>query len=202
MPRRACPVGTDLEPALSLSNGSARVEWVALLRGINVGTKNRVSMADLRDLMETLGHADVHTHLNSGNVVFTGAARSHEELATEIEAAIMSTLSLDMPVIVRSGAEMRRIVDDNPFPEHAADHQTFHVTFLDETPDAKLVAALAHEERGDDDYRIIGSDIYLYYPNKITGAVFMPNGFDKALKVTTTSRNWRTVTKLAEMLNG
>ncbi len=173
--------------------------YIALLRGINVGKNNRISMADLRALVEKLGYADVRTHLNSGNVVFTAPEQPNETLAVEIEAAITSTLDLDVPVIVRSSREMREVIANNPFPEHAADHTTLHVTFLAATPDPELVAALADAPRGDDDYQVISTEVYLHYPNRISGAVFMPNGLDKALQVTSTSRNWRTVTALAAM---
>ena len=173
--------------------------YVALLRGINVGANKRIKMEDLRALTEGLGYRKVHTHLNSGNVVFDAGERTNEDLAGDIEAAIASELGMDVPVIVRSGDEMQRIVDKNPFPEQAADHKTLHVAFLGAEPDPDLVDALASKERGDDDYRVVGSDVYLSYPNKLTGAVFMPNGLDKALGVRTTSRNWRTVTRLAEM---
>ncbi len=173
--------------------------YVALLRGINVGKNNRISMADLRNLIEGLGHADVRTHLNRGNVVFTASEQPNETLATDIQTAITSTLDLDVPVIVRTGQEMREVVANNPFPEHAANHTTLHVTFLGATPDPNLVAALADAPRGDDNYRPIGSEIYLHYPNKISGAIFMPNGLDRALNMSTTSRNWRTVSALAEM---
>ncbi len=176
--------------------------YVALLRGINVGPHKRISMANLRSLMEDLGHADVRTHLNSGNVVFSTSERANDALATEIRAEIMCTLDLDVPVIVRSARGMREVIDNNPFPEHEADHTTIHVTFLGAAPAPEMVAALADSPRGEDDYRVVGSEVYLHYPNKISGAVFMPNGLDKALKVTTTSRNWRTVTSLAAMADG
>ncbi len=173
--------------------------YVALLRGINVGKTKRIGMADLRSLIENLGHTDVRTHLNSGNVVFTASEQPHETLATELQDAITSTLDLDVPVIVRSAREMQDIVDNNPFPDHEEDHTTLHVTFLAATPDPKLVAALADAPRGDDDYKVIGTEVYLHYPNKISGAVFMPNGLDRALKISITSRNWRTVTTLATL---
>lgn len=173
--------------------------YVALLRGINVGPHKRISMVDLQALVEKIGHADVRTHLNSGNVVFTAPEQPNEALAAEIGAAITSSLDLDVPVIVRSARELREVVDNNPFPEHAADHTTLHVTFLAAAPDPNLVAALADAPRGDDAYRVIGAEVYLHYPNKISGAVFMPTGLDRALGVRTTSRNWRTVTALTSM---
>jgi uncharacterized protein (DUF1697 family) len=182
--------------------GSPMPRYVALLQGINVGKHKRVAMVDLKALVERLGHTDVATHLNSGNVVFTADAGTNAELAGAIEGAIATKLGLDVPVVVRSGEELARIVANNPFPEAAADHTTLHVTFLGAMPDPERVAALAEVDRGDDDYRGVGADVYLSYPNKLTGATFMPTGLGKALGVVATSRNWRTVTRLAELANG
>ena len=169
--------------------------YAALLRGINVGKNKRIARSDLKALVSGLGHGGVRTHLNSGNVVFTAGERSSDDLAREIEAAIASTLGMEVAVVVRSGEELRRIVEDNPFPQAAADHTTLHVAFLGEAPGPDEVAALASRDKGDDDYRVAGADVYLHYPNKITGAVFTLDG----LEVVATSRNWRTVTRLADM---
>lgn len=174
--------------------------YVALLRGINIGAKKRIAMADLKALVEGLGHADVATYVNSGNVVFsTVDPRDDCELAEAIAAALASGHGLDVPVVVRSGAAMARTVERNPFPGVAAEPKLLHVSFLGEDPAPELVDALAAIQRGEDDYRVDGRNIYLHYPNGMSGAVFMLNGFDLALKVTSTSRNWRTVLKLAEM---
>lgn len=173
--------------------------YVALLQGINVGKYKRIAMADLRTLVEGLGHADVTTHLNSGNVVFAAENGTTVQLARQIEGTIRDQLGLQVPVVVRSGEELARVVANNPFPDAVADHKTLHVTFLGEAPDPEWVAALAEVERGDDDYRVVGADVYLHYPNKLSGATFLPTGLGKALGVVATSRNWRTVTRLAEM---
>jgi len=173
--------------------------YVALLRGINVGKHKRISMADLRALVENLGGTDVKTYVNSGNIVFDHEETKAATLETAIADAIRDRIGQEVPVVVRTAQEMAEIVAGNPFPDVAGDHTTLHVTFLARTPDPKAVKALAEAEKGDDDYRVVGKDVYLYYPNKLTGAVFMPNGLDAALGMVTTSRNWRTVTKLAEM---
>ena len=174
--------------------------YIALLRGINIGAKKRIRMADLKALVEGLGFTNVQTYVNSGNVVFDSATRQDDtHLADQIAAALNTRHKLDVPVVVRSAAEMARIVANNPFPNEAEDHKTVHVAFLGEVPASSLVDALADVDKGDDDYRVVGKDIYLHYPNKMSGAVFMPMGFDKALKVISTSRNWRTVVTLAEM---
>jgi uncharacterized protein (DUF1697 family) len=169
--------------------------FVALLQGINVGKNRRIAMSDLREIVEALGHADVKTHLNSGNVVFTAAHEDDAALARELEAAIAARTGFDVPVVVRTGEELRGIVENNPFPDAAADHTTLHVTFLGEEPAAEKVAALEARDTGEDDWRIVGKDVYLFYPNKTTGATFTLDG----IGVVATSRNWRTVTRLAEL---
>ncbi len=173
--------------------------YVALLRGINIGAKKRIAMADLKALVEGLGCTGVATYVNSGNVVFNSGSGDETTLAESIEAALMARHGLDVPVAVRSGPELAAIVAANPFPEHANQPKTLHVSFLSEEPAADLVEALARVERGEDDYRVVGRNVYLHYPNGMSGAVFMVNGLDRALAVTSTSRNWRTVLKLADM---
>lgn len=173
--------------------------FVALLRGINVGPRKRIAMPDLRALVTALGHANVSTYINSGNVVFDSASTDPLAIAADIEAALRETIGQPVPVIVRNAAEMAATVASNPFPERVPDPTTLHVSFLGATPDPMLVDALGNVEKGDDDYRVVGRDIYLSYPNGVSGAVFMVNGFDRALAVTSTSRNWRTVTRLAEL---
>lgn len=168
--------------------------YAALLRGINVGKHKRIAMADLRALVEGLGFADVQTLLNSGNVAFGADTIPNPQLATRIEDAIATVMGLDVPVIVRSGEELRRIVDHNPFPERATDHKTLHVEFLATPLSRPTVEAMEAMETGEDDWRLDGDVLYLAYPNKLTGATFVP-----PLDVPHTSRNWQTVTKLAAM---
>ena len=172
--------------------------YVALLRGINIGTRKRIAMAELKALVEGLGHTDVATYVNSGNVAFTtDGPHDDRDLTEAIETALASNHGLDVPVVVRSGAELAEIVARNPFPERVDEPKTLHVSFLGEEPAPALVATLADIEGGEDDYRVDGRNIYLHYPNGMSGAVFMVNGFDRALRVTSTSRNWRTVLRLA-----
>lgn len=173
--------------------------YAALLQGINVGKHKRIAMADLRTLVEALGHTEVQTHLNSGNVVFTADEGANTALAAEIEQAISANLGLQVPVVVRSGDELARIVANNPFPDAAADHTMLHVTFLREELGPEQVAAMAEIEKGDDDYRVVGADVYLFFPNKLSGATFKPPAMGRPSGVVATSRNWRTVTRLAEM---
>jgi len=173
--------------------------YVALLRGINVGPRKRIAMAELRRLVSELGHTNVSTYVNSGNVVFDSESTDTVAIAADLEAALAETIGQPVAVVVRSAAEMAATVANNPFPERVPEPATLHVSFLSATPDPALVNALRVVEKGEDDYRVVDQDIYLSYPNGMSGAVFMVNGFDRALAVTSTSRNWRTVTTLAAM---
>jgi uncharacterized protein (DUF1697 family) len=177
--------------------------YVALLRGVNIGPNKRIAMADLRALVEGLGYDDVKTLVNSGNVVFTVERKKvNATLAREIEAALRERHGLDVGVVVRSGGEMAKIVANNPFPEAAATPKLLHVSFLDRKPEPDKVAALQEVDRGEDDFRVIGTEVYLSVPNGLSGAVVNVNGLDKALGVVATSRNWNTVTKLVDMVAG
>jgi len=171
--------------------------FIAFLRGINVGKHKRVPMAALRAMLEGMGFGGVKTLLNSGNAIFTtDDILPNEELASRIERELDREFSMEIPVVVRSGSEMGRIVAENPFP-HISDHKTLHVEFLAEPLMPDQVDALARLDKGEDDYRVIGNNLYLSYPNKLTGAVFVPK-----LDVVHTSRNWATVVKVAALTGG
>src|SRR3990170_4573010 len=114
--------------------------FVALLRGVNVGKAKRVAMADLRTLLQDLGYTDIATLLNSGNAVFRAARASSPKYATAIAAAIAGQLHVDVPVIVKSSAELAAIIKENPFAATAADHSRLLVAF---TQEAKALAGLA-----------------------------------------------------------
>ena len=170
------------------------LHYAALLRGINVGKHKRIAMADLRSLIESLGYSGVQTLLNSGNIAFNADEATNAGIASRIEGAIADEFGMDVPVIVRSGAELQRIVDRNPFPERASDHKTLHVEFLETPLSTTAISAMESLDKGEDDWHLEGDTLYLAYPNKLTGATFRPN-----LDVQHTSRNWQTVIKLARL---
>jgi uncharacterized protein (DUF1697 family) len=108
---------------------------VGLLRGINVGGRNRVAMAQLRELMEALGYTGVETLLQSGNVVFGSkqpAATSERRIAKRLHAET----GLDIKVLVRTRAELAAVVKRNPLGEHADNPKHHHVVFLSARPQA------------------------------------------------------------------
>ena len=169
--------------------------YVALLRGINVGGKKKVAMADLRELLGALGHSNVSTLLQSGNAVFT-SIRPAERVRAGLEARIKSDLGLAVKVFIRTPDELAAVVDANPLPQAARSPSQFHVAFLSKTPAAGLPASIDPTRFEPDEFRFGNGVIYLWYPNGM-GRSKMTNGFfERELKVDATTRNWNTVTKL------
>jgi len=177
--------------------------YLALLRGINVSRHQRIAMADLRALLTGLGYTDVATHLQSGNALFRSGG-TPEALAGEIEAAIATELGLTVRVLVRSGDELRRVVEANPLAEVATDPSKLLVTFLSApTADADLDAV---DPSGyAPEVMAIGSrEVYVWYPDGVRKAKLSPLFFEKRYpaeaRAAATARNWNTLTKLVTML--
>ena len=170
--------------------------FIALIRGINVGGHKQVKMADVKALCEKLGLADVRTHLQSGNVVFRTSKSDRTKLAKELEKA----LGVEARVILRSAAELRKAIDANPMLAEAKENPSgFIVMFLEEKPPAKAMQALRDAYSGPETMELRGAELYIHYGegmgrSKLTNALI-----ERKLGVAGTSRNWNTVTKLAEM---
>ncbi|MCU1449459.1 MAG: hypothetical protein JWP02_1629 [Acidimicrobiales bacterium] len=177
--------------------------YVAMLRGINLGSHNRVAMPALRDLFEALGFDDVSTYVQSGNVVFTaGPKKDTSKLAADIGRRIKKDFGLDVTVVVRTASELKKVLGDNPFLAGGKDPTTLHVTFLTETPATAKAKALTAEEWPPDSVKIKRSEVYLHCPNGY-GRTKLQNAFlEKRLGTRGTTRNWKTVTKLAELASG
>jgi uncharacterized protein (DUF1697 family) len=179
---------------------SAMTMYAALLRGINLGKRNRIAMADLRALFERLGHRSVATHVQSGNVVFEATGATAARLAASVHDEIQASVGLDVGVILRSAAELARIVRDNPFGD--ADRSQLYVTLLAERPKPKAVAELATRTYEPDEYRVVGREVYLHCPNGYGRSKLSNELLERRLGVGATTRNWRTMTTLAEMTSG
>jgi uncharacterized protein (DUF1697 family) len=171
---------------------------VALLRGINVGGKNRVPMAGLKSELAELGLEDVVTYVQSGNVVFR-AARSTDGVAADIEKRITKAYGLRITVVLRTPAELTRIAKNNPFLGRETDHLKLHVVFLDNRPGAGAVAKLDPERSPPDEFSVRGREIYLHLPNGSARTKLTLDYFERRLGVAATARNWKTVLKLVEL---
>jgi len=173
--------------------------YISILRGINVGNK-QVNMKELKALFEGLGFERVQTYIQSGNVIFQKEKTSELDLVGQLEKAISSKFGFDVPVIVRDTKEWEKTVNNNPFlKEKDIKTDKLHVTFLSEEPEKSNLDKANSYNYEPDRFIIIGKDVYVYCPNgygitKINNAFF-----ESKLKVSATTRNWKTVNELYKL---
>lgn len=173
---------------------------MALLRAVNLGSRNQVSMPKLRTALETAGFADVRTYVQSGNVVAASRHRKPDAVARAITTVIRTEFGLDVPVVVRTYDELTGVVAANPFPQAAKERpKQLSVTFLEAEPDAAKVEALLAGEATADTCRVIGRELYVDYLGGMAGTRLTPQYFESRLGVRGTARNWRTVLAITEM---
>jgi uncharacterized protein (DUF1697 family) len=175
--------------------------FAVLLRGINVGANKRVAMADLRQLLSGLGFTDVGTLLQSGNAVFDCRRTKPPVLARRIEGAIRDRFGLEVSCLVRSREEIRAVVDANPLGDVANEGSKLLVVFLSETPDPARLAEHDPVGLAPDRIRLGDRVIYQWCPDGILAAPAVGGFAEKYLSVTTTGRNWNTLTKLLALLD-
>jgi uncharacterized protein (DUF1697 family) len=171
--------------------------YVVLLRGINLGKARQVDMGRLREVLSARGHGDVRTHLRSGNVVLD-ADLPERQLAADVEEALRSGFGMEVPVVVRTGAELAEVVAADPLPGAAADPAHYLVTFLPAPPQPDRVAALPPAPEGEG-YRVLGRELYQSLPGGVLGSSLSSWKWDQLLGRAGTARNWNTVRKLAEL---
>jgi uncharacterized protein (DUF1697 family) len=173
--------------------------YIALLRGINLGSSRRVSMQDLRAILTGLGYEDVATLLQSGNAVFTSPRRQAEKVRAELERGISGELGIAVRCVVRTAAELAAVVAENPFPERAADGAKLMVTFLSGPVESSIVDGSDEARFAPDEFHLGAREIYLWLPNGASGSRIPIDFWDKKTKLLATTRNWNTVTKLLAM---
>ncbi len=155
-------------------------------------------MDDLRALYEAHGHHDVTTYVQSGNVISRSSARTTAAVARAMRRAIADDLGLDVTVLVRTPAELRRVLEGNPFLGHGTDVTKLHVTFLAEPAAAARVTALDRDAFTPDRFAIDGREVYVHCPDGYGRTKINNAFFERKLGVAATTRNWTTVTELAE----
>jgi uncharacterized protein (DUF1697 family) len=191
-------VAARVKTSPSMLAGSAQAH-VALLRGINVGGKNKLAMRELAGLFTKAGCTDVRTYIQSGNVIFNATSRVAESIAKLIETGVARRFGIRAPVITRSADELRVVVEGNPFLEMGADETALHVAFLAHRPEPREVAALDTNRSPPDAFVVRGREVYLNLPNGVARSRLTNAYFDSKLGTTSTQRNWRTVRKLLEL---
>lgn len=171
---------------------------VALLRGINVGGKNRLRMQELCDLLTDLGCEDVRTYIQSGNAVFRCASAA-ETLSSEIRNGIAARFGFAPHAMVLNAGEFQSIVDGNPYANELTDPRWVHVSFLEEEAATADIDRMKEVCKDNETFHLAKHALYFHAPDGIARSTFA-NNVEKLLGVAATGRNWRTVCKIAEML--
>ncbi|MGI8557129.1 MAG: DUF1697 domain-containing protein [Solirubrobacteraceae bacterium] len=170
----------------------------ALLQGINVGSRRRVAMVELRALLEGLGYDDVRTYLQSGNVLLSSPTPS-EQLARELRQGISERLGFDVAVVVRSLDELAAIVAGDPLAGVAVDPKLYQVSFLSAEPAADVVRAISARDLAPEQVVFSGREIYAWHPDGIHSSPLARLLSERRLGVSATARNWRTVKALLDL---
>ena len=168
---------------------------MVLLRGVNVGGRNRVPMPELRELLASVGFADVRTHLQSGNVVLSSDA-SPEHVARECERQITGRFGLDVPVVVRTRDELAEVVRRDPLGEVAVDPRRYQVSFLSRELDPEVMRKLEAAAVGPERVVVDGREVYAWHPDGIARSALWTLLAGRGLGATATARNWTTVMSL------
>lgn len=174
--------------------------YLALLRGINVGGKNNLSMHELRALFTELGCTTVQTYIQSGNVVFGATPSLAQRLSPLVARRIADRFGYRVPVVLRTAPELDQVARSNPFLRSGAPPDALHVAFLADLPNPRNVAALDLQRSPPDSFRVRGREVYLYLPRGVARTKLTNHYFDSTLATTSTLRNWKTVLKVCELV--
>jgi uncharacterized protein (DUF1697 family) len=176
-------------------------QHIVLLRGINLGSRNRVAMPALRAALEKDGLDDVRSYLQSGNLVLASSAKA-DAVARKVQCVIAKEFGLEIAVVTRTRAQLAKVVERNPLAKVAKSPKRYQVSFLDAKPSRAVVRRI--EEAADPKERVVveGREIYAWHPDTIARSKLWALLAGQDLGVTATARNWTTVTKLLELAEG
>ena len=175
--------------------------YVALLRGINLGARNRVSMPDLRTALGEAAYEEVRTYVQSGNVVLVSDAAA-ADLERDLQALVAGRLGVDTPILVRTADELAGVVERNPFADVADDPKRHQVSFLSAPLAADVERDLLAADLAPERVAVDGREIHAWHPAGIQRSPLAGRLTDKRLGVTATARTWRTVLALHELASG
>jgi uncharacterized protein (DUF1697 family) len=173
---------------------------ISMLRGVNVGSHNKVKMDALRALYESLGLRDPQTYVQSGNAIFRTEERDLDRLARRIESAIEKALGFHSDVILRTSSELRAVIAKNPFATwRGMEPNKLLITFLAGDPVPEAGEKIRTFKADPEEVRIAGRELYIYFPNGIGQSKLSMPTVLKTLKTSGTGRNWNSITKMLEI---
>lgn len=177
------------------------MKYVAFLRGINVSGKNSIKMATLKAMFESLGFNNVETYIQSGNVIFEFKPCETASLEIKIKEEINKIFGFHIETIVRTKEELINIISNNPLlMEVNIEIDKLHVTLLISKPEEAIIESLELKKEENEKYIIQGREIYLYCPNGYGNTKLNNAILEKKLKIAATTRNWKTMNKLLDMI--
>ena len=174
--------------------------YIAMLRGINVSGQKIIKMIDFKNHLQELNFTDVQTYIQSGNAVFKNKKISYKTLENKISRKILDEYGFEVVVIVKSPEELEEIIRNNPFNDNKYFNRLY-ITFLSDEPTSDNLEKLRGIDHSPEEFVLKGKTIYFYSPQGYGNAKMNNNFFENKLKVSATTRNWKTVNKLVEMVS-
>lgn len=175
-------------------------KYICLLRGINVGGKRKIKMADLRSELSKIELENIKTYIQSGNIYFESKETDYRKLEIQITDLILDKFGHEVPVMVRQSKELKAIYENNPYLSEEKDLRMIHVAFLSEAPTTEAIEDLDINKFTPDKCQLFERAIYIHYPNGSYHSKLSGTFLEKKLKQKITARNWKTVIKLVEMI--
>lgn len=174
--------------------------YISILRGINVGGKNLIKMADLKSTFEKMGFQRVSTYIQSGNIIFSAKKMQEGELVETIYQFIKKDFGFEIPIIVLTKDGLESIIASNPFAKQLEKDPAFmHVTFLSSKSADFNISEIDSKKHNGEEFFLTDNSIYLYCPNGYGKTKLNNNFFEKKLQVTATTRNWKTTNELLKI---
>jgi uncharacterized protein (DUF1697 family) len=175
-------------------------KWIALFRAINVGGKNKMPMARLQIVLESMGCSEVQTYIQSGNVLFASSGKSKAPITMKILDATEQEFGFRPQLLLLTETEFRQAIEDNPFDVPAKEPQTLHFFFLEKKPPQPDIAGLEKLATKTEMFQLVGNVFYLYAPNGL-GKSKLAAAAEKRLGVAATARNYNTIQALRALLD-
>lgn len=176
--------------------------YIALLRGVNVSGKNKIKMVELKQLFINLGFCNVVTYIQSGNVIFSSEETNNSKIEKQLITAIKTNFGHSIKILVLKKNELAMAFKSNPFLNKSyIDFKKMCATFLDNIPNKEGKAKVFALANSEEEVIFKENIIYLYCPKGFGSSKLSNNNIEAKLKVSATSRNWNTVTKLVELSN-
>ena len=171
--------------------------YLVMPRGINVGTRNRVPMAELRSMLAEAGHSDPVTILQSGNVVLTSTCADAASLASSVEKLLADEFGVNVPCVARTAGQVEAVLECNPLRDVAHDGSRYLVNFLSGEPDPDAVRSLVDADHEPEVVHVERSEVYVWTPEGVKAMRLSYSDLERHFGLIATARNWNTLTKIA-----